>query len=90
MIDFEQVWLPQIVQYARLIGTGQLENEWLGRVTPATSVTDPDELHEQVFDDLDADRIWAENQKLSASQVRQRLSVTSAFHPLQSYRPPLG
>lgn len=61
MIDFEHVWLPQIVQYARLISTGQLENEWLGHVTATTSVTDPDELHEQIFDDLDADSIWAEN-----------------------------
>lgn len=61
MIDFEQVWLPQIVQYARLISTGQLENEWLGRATVTTSVTAPDELHEQVFDDLDADDVWTEN-----------------------------
>jgi hypothetical protein len=61
MIDFERVWLPQIVAYARLISTGQLEDQWLGRGTPTTSVTDPDELHEQVFDDLDADSIWAEN-----------------------------
>jgi len=60
MIDFEQVWLPQIVSYARLIDTGQLEDEWLGRSRQATSVTDPDELHEQVFDDLDADTIWHE------------------------------
>jgi hypothetical protein len=65
MIDFEQVWLPQIVQYARLVSTGQLEDEWLGRVTATTSVTDPDELHEQVFDDLDADGIWAENRHRS-------------------------
>ena len=61
MIDFAHVWLPQIVQYAKLISTGQLENEWLGRATASTSVTDPDELHVQVFDDLDADNIWAEN-----------------------------
>ena len=61
MIDFMHVWLPQIVQYAKLISTGQLEDEWLGRVASTTSVTDPDELHEQVFDDLDADNIWAEN-----------------------------
>lgn len=60
MIDFKQVWLPQILQYARLIETGQLEQEWLGYSPRATSVTDPDELHEQVFDDLDAESIWAE------------------------------
>jgi len=61
MIDFKQVWLPQIVAYARLIGTGQLEQEWLGRSPRMTSVTDPDELHEQVFDDLDAESIWLQN-----------------------------
>ena len=65
MIDFEQVWLPQIVQYARLISTGQLENEWLGRAAATTSVTDPDELHEQVFDDLDADGIWSDSRDKS-------------------------
>jgi hypothetical protein len=61
MIDFKQVWLPQIVQYARLISAGQLENEWLGRATATTSVTNPDELYEQVFDDLDADDVWTKN-----------------------------
>ncbi|TPG20865.1 hypothetical protein EAH87_05750 [Sphingomonas koreensis] len=58
MIAFEQVWLPQIIDYARLIHSGQLENEWLGISDRATSVIDPDELHEQVFGDLDADGIW--------------------------------
>ena len=61
MIDFERVWLPQILQYAKLIGSGQLEAEWQRRAKATTSITDPDELHEQVFDDLDAERIWAEN-----------------------------
>jgi hypothetical protein len=52
MIDFERVWLPQIVAYAELISAGQLQDQWLGRVGTITSVTDPDELFEQVFDDL--------------------------------------
>ncbi len=60
MIDFETIWLPQIVGYARLISSGQLEAEWLGQALATTSVTDPDELGEQVFDDLDADGVWAE------------------------------
>ena len=64
MIEFERVWFPQIVSYAKLISTGQLEDEWLGRLAPKTSVTDPNELHEQVFDDLDAERIWAANRDL--------------------------
>lgn len=60
MIDLEEVWLPQIVSYARLISSGQLEAEWLGLQVASTSVTDLDELREQVFDDLDAEGIWAE------------------------------
>ncbi len=70
MIDFEQVWVPQIVEYARLISTGRLEDEWLGHATTTTSVTDPDELHEQIFDDLDADDIWTENR--GNSQLPER------------------
>jgi hypothetical protein len=61
MIDFEQVWLPQIIEYARLVSTGQIDDEWLGRTKSTTSITDPDELYEQVFDDLDAEAIWAES-----------------------------
>ncbi len=70
MIDFEQVWLPQIIGYARLISTGQLENQWLGQSDAMTSVTDPDELHEQIYDDLDADAIW--------SEARQNLDMPAA------------
>ncbi|MBB3972807.1 hypothetical protein [Hansschlegelia beijingensis] len=63
MIDFERVWLPQIICYARIISTGQLEDQWLGRSAATTSITDPDELHEQIFDDLDADEIWASHRR---------------------------
>ena len=61
MIDFEHVWMPQIISYADLISTGKLEDQWSGRIGTITSVPDPDELFEQVFDDLDAENIWAEN-----------------------------
>ena len=37
---------------AKLISSGQLEAEWLGRAKAYTSVTNPDELHEQVKADL--------------------------------------
>lgn len=60
MIDFKNVWLPQIVGYATIISNGQLEDQWLGRLGAVISVTNPDELHEQVFGDLDADAIWIE------------------------------
>jgi hypothetical protein len=64
MIDFEHVWLPQILGYAKIIITGQLEDQWLGRIDAVTSVTDPDELYEQIFDDLDAENIWSEARQL--------------------------
>lgn len=60
MIDFEGVWLPQIIRYARLIASGQVEDEWLCRTKPVTSLGDPDELYCQLFDDLDAEGIWAD------------------------------
>src|SRR5689334_10377259 len=65
MIDFQHVWLPQLISYARLIDTGQIEQEWLGCATRTTSITGPDELHEQVFDDLDADAVWAGHRSVS-------------------------
>jgi len=73
MIDLRHVWLPQIITYAELISTGQLEREWLGQTTPMTSVTDPDELHEQIFEDIDAENVWAEhrhNSGLPTAAVR--------------------
>jgi hypothetical protein len=61
MIDFKQVWLPQILGYARLIANDDaLRSAWLTNATIDTSVTSPDELIEQVFDDLDSDTIAKE------------------------------
>ena len=65
MIDFERVWLPQIVSYAKHIIAGRLEDQWFGRVGTVTSVTSPNELFEQVFGDLDAEHIWTENRSTS-------------------------
>lgn len=84
MIDFKQVWLPQILRYARLISTGQLEQEWLGRSPRITSVTDPDELHEQVFDDLDAESIWAENRHVSGLSTQAAEAVGGFLTALKS------
>lgn len=78
MIDFEHVWLPQIVSYAKMISTGQVKDEWLGRSSITTSVTDPDELHEQIFDDLDAQGIW--------SEARERVKMpASAIDAIDSF-----
>jgi hypothetical protein len=88
MIDFENVWLPQIVSYARLISSGQLEAEWLGRVAAVTSVTDPDELCEQVFDDLDADGIWAEWRNRSGLSTNGRDAVDRFLQALREIAEP--
>jgi hypothetical protein len=84
MIDFENVWLPQIVSYARLISSGQLEAEWLGQAASATSVTDPDELYEQVFDDLDADGIWADQRDCNALSADGRQAIECFLQALRS------
>ncbi|WP_157084913.1 hypothetical protein [Hydrogenophaga palleronii] len=54
MIEFE-TWLPQIVGYCELVVDDmRLRQAWIKRDFSKTSVTDFDELYEQVFDDLDA------------------------------------
>jgi hypothetical protein len=88
MIDFEQVWLSHIIGYARLIGTGQLEQEWLGSSPRATSVTDPDELHEQVFDVLDAESLWAENRLAPELSTQATEAIDSFLTALQNIDDP--
>jgi hypothetical protein len=88
MIDFKHVWLPQILAYARLISTGQLEQEWLGYSPRATSVTNPDELYEQVFDDLDAESIWAENRLAPDLSTRATEAIDGFLTALQNIDDP--
>lgn len=68
MIDFKQVWLPQILGYARLIANDDaLRSAWLNNTATETSVTSPDELIEQVFDDLDSAAIVGEASRYLSS-----------------------
>ena len=54
MIEFK-TWLPQIVGYCEfVVDDMKLRQAWIKRDFSETSVTDFDELYEQVFDDLDA------------------------------------
>ena len=89
MIDFEAVWLPQIVGYARLIASGQLEDEWLGRAPRSTSVTDPYELCEHVFGDLDAENIWAENRDRPDLSLEARAGIDKFLDELKQIDEPL-
>lgn len=76
MIDFKQVWLPQILGYARLIANDDtLRSAWLTNTAIDTSVTSPDELIAQVFDDLDSDAILKEASRhlISAPHLAEAL-----------------
>ena len=56
MIDFK-TWLLQIMGYCEfVVDDVALRQAWVNRDFSETSVTNFDELYEQVFDDLDADR----------------------------------
>ena len=55
MIAFE-TWLPQILDYCEFITNDRdIQQAWINHDTSDTSVTDFDELYEQIFDDLDSD-----------------------------------
>ena len=84
MIDFENVWLPQIVSYAALVRDQQLEDQWLGRSATLTSVTSPNELYVQVFDDLDADRIWADARQNAELSPQARDAIDRFLTALRS------
>lgn len=56
MIDIQEVWVPQMLWYCELIADDK-RLAWAFNQEPDriwTSVTDYDELMEQIFDDLDA------------------------------------
>lgn len=60
MIAFEN-WLPQVIGYCDfLLDDEKLRRAWINHDFSDTSVTDFDELYEQIFDDLDAKK-FAEN-----------------------------
>jgi hypothetical protein len=56
-----EVWIPQIVGYADWVSDPKNTwRVWVEGDHSETSVTDYDELYEQVFDDLDADGVETE------------------------------
>jgi hypothetical protein len=60
MIKF-QTWLSQIVGYCQfIVDTVGLRRAWINQNFSHTSVTNFDELYEQIFDDLDSDNIEKE------------------------------
>jgi hypothetical protein len=61
MIDVEEIWIPQIIAYSRIvICREKLRECWVYKRCLDTSVTSFDELIEQIFDDLDSVNIIGE------------------------------
>jgi len=54
-------WLDQMIRYCRFVADdAALRRAWIGGDFSSTSLTDFDELFEQVFDDLDSDGVERE------------------------------
>lgn len=60
MLDLFRTWLPQIIGYAQLIHDGTVQRAWATGERAQTSVYYSGELYEQVFGDLDSDRMLDE------------------------------
>ena len=86
MIDFSD-WLRQIIGYCKIIAEDRIiRRSWIEGERSETSVTDYDELIEQIFDDLDADEMARSSHELSSSQekvlgaVRDFLGTLNEFN----------
>jgi hypothetical protein len=60
MIDLFRTWLPQIIGYAESVEDGTIQKAWADRDLTKTSAYCSDELYEQIFGDLDSERMAAE------------------------------
>lgn len=76
MINFH-TWLSQIIKYCAFIADrpGLLE-AWINRDFSHTSVTDFDELYEQIFDDLDSDTFDAQLETHLSTHTAARESLS--------------
>ena len=96
MIDFHEVWLPQILRYADFVLDQEgLRRAWIGRNLSETSVSDFAELYEQVFDDLDSfafvgriDRFLPDRPEQAAA-VEDFLRALDAVNEAHESRPEL-
>lgn len=83
MIDFK-TWLPQIMGYCEFVADdAKLRQAWINRDFSETSVTDFDELYEQVFDDLDADRFAADLHEHLPNAERARIAIAEFLTSLR-------
>ncbi len=83
MIDFE-IWLPQIVGYCEfVVDDMRLRQAWIKRDFSETSVTDFDELYEQIFDDLDASNFAVNLHRYLPSSGRIAITIIEFIETLQ-------
>jgi hypothetical protein len=76
MIDFKDIWLPQIISYAAFIADeNTVRDVWISGDQTITSATSYDELYEQVFGDLDSKAIWKDHKKELSDKANLQLSI---------------
>jgi hypothetical protein len=84
MIEFK-TWLPQIVGYCEfVVDDMRLRQAWINRDFSKTSVTDFDELYEQVFDDLDASHFAMNLQRYLPNSGRMATTIADFVATLQA------
>jgi hypothetical protein len=77
------IWIPQMVDYADWIASpDQVRRAWIDRDFSETSVTNYDELWEQMFEDLDADGV--ETQMLAALDAERGAAIAKFLATLRA------
>ena len=83
MIEFT-TWLPQIVGYCKyVVDDLRLQQAWIKHDFSETSVSDFDELYEQVFDDLDACHFAANLHSHLPNSERMATTIADFIETLQ-------
>jgi hypothetical protein len=76
MIPF-QTWLLQILGYCQFVADAvAVRRAWIERDFSSTSVTDFEELYEQIFDDLDSNNVEKELVKYFPADLAVRRAVS--------------
>lgn len=84
MIPF-QTWFTQIVGYCHFITDAlSVRRAWVEGDHSRTSVSDFEELYEQIFDDLDSDAFEQELDTCLPSDPSSREMLTAFLHELRS------
>ena len=85
MLDFHRGWLPQILGFAALIADGELEC-WTQGHSRRARVASFDELHEQVFEDLQAEAMLRELAVRLPGEVERQEAIASFLRALAHVR----